>query len=285
MRLDQALVARGLCRTRSQAEAAIRAGLVLVNGAPADKPGRVVRDGDTLALRDEARYASRGGWKLEAALTRFQVTVAGRVCLDAGASTGGFTDCLLQHGARRVYAVDVGYGQLAWRLRQDPRVVVMERTNLRHLQADALPEAIDLVTLDLSFIGLGKVLPAVAGLLTARGEVVALVKPQFEAGRKDVGKGGVVRAPSVHRRVLEQVAAEAQALGFTPKAVMASPILGPNGNVEFLMHLARTPGSGVTDAELGRAVDEGRLLVEQQHRRRGQGDGGEGSGLDGEAGP
>jgi 23S rRNA (cytidine1920-2'-O)/16S rRNA (cytidine1409-2'-O)-methyltransferase len=236
-RLDVALVERGLAVSREQARARILAGDVRVDGQVAARPGVLVADAAALEVRAAPAFVSRGGDKLAHALARFGIVVADRVALDAGASTGGFTDCLLQRGARRVYAVDVGYGQLDWRLRQDSRVVVMERTNLRQL--DVLPEPIDLATVDLSFISLRLVLEAVRRLLGPVGEVVALVKPQFEAGRGQVGRGGVVRDPAVHRAVLEAVLGWAAAHGFAVRGLTASPLRGPAGNVEFLAHLAK----------------------------------------------
>lgn len=202
-RLDVLLVERGLAESRTQAQRLIRAGLVRVAGQVADKPGTQVATNAAITLQARPRFVSRGGEKLEAALVRFGLDVRGWVAADVGASTGGFTDCLLQHGARRVYAIDVGYGQLDWRLRNDPRVVVMERTNARYLES--LPEPVDLVTVDVSFISLGLILPMAVRWLKPGGRVVALIKPQFEAGRREVGKGGVVRDPQVHRRVLERV--------------------------------------------------------------------------------
>ncbi len=240
-RLDVLLFERGLAESRAQAQRLIRAGLVRVAGQVADKPGTQVMTNADITLQTRPRFVSRGGDKLEAALVRFGLDVAGVVAADVGASTGGFTDCLLQHGACRVYAVDVGYGQLAWRLRNDPRVVVMERTNARYLES--LPEPVGLVTADVSFISLGLILPAVVCWLTpplppstggGEGKVVALIKPQFEAGRREVGKGGVVRDPEVHRRVLERVLGIAAELGLGLRGLMLSPLRGPAGNVEFL---------------------------------------------------
>jgi 23S rRNA (cytidine1920-2'-O)/16S rRNA (cytidine1409-2'-O)-methyltransferase len=231
-RLDVLLVERGLAESRTQAQRLIRAGLVRVRGQVADKPGPQVATNVEITLQARPRFVSRGGEKLEAALTRFGLDVTGAVAADVGASTGGFTDCLLQHGARRVYAIDVGYGQLAWRLRNDPRVVVMERTNARYLEN--LPESVDLVTADVAFISLGLILPAAVRWLSPDGQVVALIKPQFEAGRREVGKGGVVRDPEVHRRVLERVVSIAAELGLGLCGLMPSPLRGPAGNVEFL---------------------------------------------------
>ena len=238
-RLDTLLVLRGEFESREKARAAVLAGLVLVDGIPQARPGARVREGAHLEVKRPAHpYVGRGGLKLEAALDRFGVEARDRVALDAGASTGGFTDVLLRRGARLVYAVDVGYGQLDWRLRTDPRVVVMERTNLRLLDPASLPEPPGLVTLDLSFISLGKVLGVVSRALAPGGEVLALVKPQFEAGRAKVGKGGVVRDPRVHRAVLAEVAREASLAGLGVVGVSHSPLRGPKGNLEFWLHLA-----------------------------------------------
>ena len=231
-RMDLLLVERGLAESRARAQRLIRAGLVRVGGQVSDKPGTQVPVSAEIALQARPRFASRGGEKMEAALLRFELDVAGAVVADVGASTGGFTDCLLQRGAARVYAVDVGYGQLDWRLRNDSRVVVMERTNARYLES--LPEPVDLVTADVSFISLGLILPAAVGWLRPDGQVVALIKPQFEAGRREVGKGGVVRDPDVHRRVLERVLGKAAGLGLGLRGLMPSPLRGPAGNVEFL---------------------------------------------------
>jgi len=231
-RLDLLVVDRGLAESRARAQRLIRAGLVHVAGQVSDKPGTQVPTNADVTLQARPRFASRGGEKLEAALARFGLDVAGMTAADVGASTGGFTDCLLQRGAGRVYAIDVGYGQLDWRLRNDPRVVVMERTNARYLER--LPEAVDVVTADVSFISLGLILPAAVGWLRPAGQVVALIKPQFEAGRREVGKGGVVRDPAVHRRVLERVLGIADGLGLGLRGLMPSPLRGPAGNVEFL---------------------------------------------------
>ncbi len=231
-RLDRLLVARGLVESRSIAQRLIRAGEVLVEGQLVDKPGTQVPVDAVIRLKARPRFVSRGGEKLAAALERFDVPVEGRVAADIGASTGGFTDCLLQHGAAKVYAIDVGYGQLAWKLRRDPRVVVMERTNARYLRA--LPEKVGLIVSDLSFISLRLVYATAIDWLEEGGDVVSLIKPQFEAGRREVGRGGVVRDPRVHRRVLEEVAAAMAKLGLGLRGLMASPLLGPAGNVEFL---------------------------------------------------
>jgi 23S rRNA (cytidine1920-2'-O)/16S rRNA (cytidine1409-2'-O)-methyltransferase len=238
VRLDQLLVGRGLARSRAEAQALLLAGRVEMSGGGNRilKPGQMVDPGVAVAVLPGPRWASRGGEKLEAALVGFEIPVAGLACLDSGASTGGFTDVLLARGARIVYAVDVGRGQLIDRLRRDPRVVNMERTNLRSLEA--LPEPVQLATLDLSFIGLRQVLPAVRRLLTDDGEVVALIKPQFEAGRGVVPRGGVLHDPAVHREVLLRFGADLAGAGFRPLGLLRSPISGTEGNVEFLSHLA-----------------------------------------------
>ena len=232
-RLDALMVERGLADSRSWAQRLIMAGEVRVDGQVSLKPGREVDRRVSLEVAAAPRFVSRGGEKLEAALAGFSLEVQGAVCADVGASTGGFTHCLLQHGAARVYAIDVGRGILHWSLRQDPRVVVLEGVNARYLKA--LPEQADLATVDASFISLLVVLPAIAGWLKPTAEVVALVKPQFEAGRQAVGKGGVVRDPAVHRRVLETVLAGLPPLGLHPWGLMRSPLLGPKGNIEFLL--------------------------------------------------
>ncbi len=242
VRLDQLLAERGLARSRAEAQALIVAGDVVLEGAPTRrlKPGQLVDSESGVTLIERRRWASRAGAKLERALDEFEIDPSGLACLDAGASTGGFTDVLLSRGARVVYAVDVGRAQLIDRLRRDPRVVSMERTNLRTL--DALPEPIDLATLDLSFISLGAVLGAVRALLAERGRVVALVKPQFEAGREVVPRGGVVRDSAVWRRVLGEVAEAATRARLHAHRAIPSPIAGGDGNVEFLADLRLSPG-------------------------------------------
>ncbi len=234
-RLDQLLVERGLAESREKAKALVLAGAVFVDGQKADKPGHSVAITSRVEITERLPYVSRGGFKLEAALDRFGIDPRGRVCVDAGASTGGFTDVLLQRGAGRVYAVDVGTGQLDWKLRNDARVVVKEGINARYLKPEHIGEPVDLAVCDVSFISLTLVLPAVAGLLKENGEIVALVKPQFEAGRGQVGKGGIVRDPELHRAAVERVARAAHALGFKTDT-MESPILGAEGNKEFLLY-------------------------------------------------
>ncbi len=234
-RLDKLLVQRGLAESREQAQRMIMAGWVLVDDRPATKPGHKVAMDAPIRVREQLPYVSRGGYKLAAGLDAFHLSPEGWVCADLGASTGGFTDVLLQRGAARVYAIDVGYGQLHWRLRQDPRVVVMERTNARYLRH--LPAPVQLVAIDASFISLRLILPAAKRLLAPDGHIIALVKPQFEAGRERVGKGGVVRDPAVHRQVLMEIIEWATARDFGPQGLIPSPILGPKGNREFLLWL------------------------------------------------
>ena len=232
-RLDLLMVARGLVESRSLAQRFIYAGEVRVNGELVDKSGTAVPVDAEITLQARPRFVGRGGEKLAAALERFpSVEVAGKVAADIGASTGGFTDCLLQRGAAKVYAIDVAYGQLAWKLRQDARVIVMERTNARHLAA--LPEPVSLLVSDVSFISLRLIYAAAVHWLKPGGDVVSLIKPQFEAGRRQVGKGGVVRDPAVHRQVLENVTAFLAELGLGLRGLMVSPLQGPAGNIEFL---------------------------------------------------
>jgi len=249
-RLDTELVRRGLAASRTEAAEAIRDGHVTVRGAQAQKPSTLVGADESVALLDRPRrFVSRGGEKLDAALDAFGVDAAGRRCLDAGASTGGFTDCLLRRGAAAVVAIDVGYGQLAWELRNDPRVTVLERTNVRDVRDVALPFRPGLVVVDVSFISLRLVLPALADISAGDAEFVTLVKPQFEAGRDDVGGGGVVRNPAVWRRVLDDVRAACESAGLAPLGVIASPLLGPAGNAEFLLHARRGAVAGELDVD------------------------------------
>lgn len=254
-RLDEALVERGLAETRARARAWVMAGDVKVNDVVVTRAGAPVRPDDRVALANPPRFVSRGGEKLDHALVSFGVDAADAVAADLGASTGGFTDRLLQAGARRVYAVDVGYGQLAEKLRRDPRVVVLDRTNARYL--DGLPEAVDVVTIDVSFISLGLVLPVAARLLRPAGVCLPLIKPQFEAGRREVGKGGVVRDPAVHRRVLGDVLGQAASAGFGVRGLVPSPLRGPAGNVEFLAHLVL----GEEGGEMAPLIDEALAAV------------------------
>ena len=248
-RLDKLLVQRGLAPTREKAQAYILAGQVRVNDNPADKAGtRVDAEAQIAVTGKDHPYVSRGGVKLEAALDAFALDPAGLVCMDIGASTGGFTHCLLEQGAVKVYAVDVGQGQLDAKLRADGRVVVMEKTNARNLPVDSFPESPELATVDVSFISLEKVLPSVFGVLTLKGEAVVLVKPQFEVGKGQVGKGGVVRDGSHHRAVIARVARFAVLHGWHVRGVTASPLKGPKGNREFFLLLTKT-GRTLTDLD------------------------------------
>lgn len=237
-RLDQLLVERGLVESRSKARALIMAGKVLVNGHKVDKPGSPVSPTSRLEVLQPMPYVSRGGLKLAAALDHFGIVIEGKICLDVGASTGGFTDCLLQRGARRVYAVDVGKGQLDWKLRGDPRVVLCEGVNARYLSRTHVPEPVDLAVCDVSFISVTLILPALAALLKPEGEMVILVKPQFEVGRGQVGKGGVVREPELQQAACRKVEQALSALSFQVEC-MESPIRGAEGNREFLLHARR----------------------------------------------
>lgn len=263
-RLDVLLVSRGLAETRTKAQAIIMSGDVYVGGQKADKPGMSYEDTVEIEVRGQAcPYVSRGGLKLEKALRDFGVDPTGYVCSDSGASTGGFTDCLLQQGAAKVFAIDVGYGQLAWKIRQDPRVVCMERTNIRYVQPEDLGEPLDLSVVDVSFISLKIVLPAIARLLKPTGQVLCLIKPQFEAGKEKVGKKGVVRDPAVHQEVLEHFVALADELGFTIRNLTFSPVKGPEGNIEFLGHLSR-------EARVRNVPDLAALVAEAHETLKGQ---------------
>lgn len=239
-RLDVELFERGLAPSRERAKALIMEGLVYVGGQKADKPGTTVAEGAAIEVRDNGKaFVSRGGHKIEKALDYFAIDPAGLTVMDVGASTGGFTDCLLRRGAQKVYSIDVGYGQLAWSLRQDPRVKCMERTNIRYVTPDMLEETPSLCVIDVSFISLSLVLPVVASLLTENGRVACLIKPQFEAGKGKVGKKGVVREPEIHLEVLEKFVEHAHDAGFAVQNITFSPIKGPEGNIEFLGYLAK----------------------------------------------
>lgn len=239
-RLDVLLVERGLLESRQKAQATIMSGLVYVKGQKVDKPGTAVLNDAEIEIRGNTlRYVSRGGLKLEKAMKSFPIALEGSICADIGASTGGFSDCMLQNGAAKVYAVDVGYGQLAWKLRSDPRVVCMERTNARYLTHEQIPDELDFASVDVSFISLKLILPALCGLLKSGGHVACLVKPQFEAGKEKVGKKGVVRDPAVHLEVLEHFLEHARESGFTVLGLTYSPIRGPEGNIEYLGYLEK----------------------------------------------
>ena len=238
-RLDVLLVERGFAETRTKAQAIIMSGLVYVSGQKADKPGMSFDENSEIEVRGATcPYVSRGGLKLEKALRDFGVDPTGYVCSDSGASTGGFTDCLLQQGARKVFAIDVGYGQLDWKIRSDPRVVVMQRTNVRYVTPEQLGEPLDLSVVDVSFISLKIVLPVIKTFLKEKsGQVLCLIKPQFEAGKEKVGKQGVVRDPAVHKEVLDDFVALTNEIGFKILGLTFSPVKGPEGNIEFLAHL------------------------------------------------
>lgn len=247
-RLDILLVKRGLAESREKAKAVIMSGIVYVDGQKEDKAGQTFADTANIEVRGNTlKYVSRGGLKLEKAMECFDVSVKDKVCMDIGASSGGFTDCMLQNGAKKVYAVDVGHGQLAWKLRNDTRVVVMEKTNIRYVKPEDIGESIDFASIDVSFISLSKVLPAAYNLLGERGEIVALIKPQFEAGREKVGKKGVVREKSTHIEVIQNCFAYAKENGFFVRELEFSPVKGPEGNIEYLYHLVK---SGDIDSDI-----------------------------------
>lgn len=258
-RLDILLVRGGHAGGRDKAKALVMAGQVYVNGTRADKPGEEVDDSAAIEIRGETlRWVSRGGLKLEKAMAVFSISLNGAVCMDIGASTGGFTDCMLENGAAKVYAVDVGYGQLAWKLRGDQRVVVMERTNIRHVTEEQIGEKLDFASIDVSFISLSLVLPVAARLLRAGGQAVCLVKPQFEAGREKVGKNGVVRELSTHLEVAERACGFSKENGFGLLGFDFSPVKGPQGNIEYLMYLEKGGADRIGEAEVA-------ALVKQSH--------------------
>ncbi|WHE86263.1 TlyA family RNA methyltransferase [Lachnoanaerobaculum gingivalis] len=239
-RLDILLVKRGLAESREKAKAIIMSGIVYVDGQKEDKAGQIFAEEVDIEVRGNTlKYVSRGGLKLEKAMECFDVSVENKVCMDIGASSGGFTDCMLQNGAIKVYAVDVGHGQLAWKLRNDERVVVMEKTNIRYVKPEDIGEEIDFASIDVSFISLSKVLPAAFNLLKENGEIVALIKPQFEAGREKVGKKGVVREKSTHIEVIENCFEYARENNFSVEELEFSPVKGPEGNIEYLYHLVK----------------------------------------------
>ncbi len=241
-RLDSVLVARGFVQSRERAKALIAEGKVIVDHEKVDKPGTSIGvEAEIELIGPDLPYVSRGGLKLEGALRAFGVDPTGMVVLDVGASTGGFTDCVLQRGAKKVYAVDVGYGQLAWSLRTDPRVVNLERTNIRYLSREAIDEAVDLILIDVSFISIAKFLSRLLAFLKGGGRIVALIKPQFEVGKGEVGKGGVVKDPSLHRKVIDRLIGLSMDLGLEVLGVVESHLLGPKGNKEFFIHLRKRP--------------------------------------------
>jgi len=242
-RLDILLVEKGIFPTREKAKSAIMAGEVLVEGERVNKSGqRIKAESNISVIKEEAAYVSRGGEKLEKAIKVFNINVKGKRVIDVGASTGGFTDCLLKFGAKKVYCIDVGYGQLAWKLQKDNRVVVIDRTNIRYLTADKFDDLFELATIDVSFISLDKVLPAVYSLIKERGEIVALIKPQFEAGREFIQKGGLVKKAEVHQMVIERVGEKAQKIGFGIQGLTFSPLKKASGNIEYLICLVKNSG-------------------------------------------
>jgi len=258
IRLDQLVFDLGLAESRERAKTTIMSGLVFVNGQRADKPGMQVAPDVSVEVKGAAiPYVSRGGFKLEKALKVFTLDVSDKICIDCGASTGGFTDVLLKNGAKKVYSVDVGYGQLAWSLRNDERVVNMERTNIRYISSEQIPEVIDIAVMDLSFISIKLVLPAVCSLLKADGELMCLIKPQFEAGREEVGKKGVVRDKAVHLSVIESILSFAPTVGMTVMGLDFSPIKGPEGNREYLCYMKK----GIHEAN----VIDAQAVVEASH--------------------
>lgn len=264
-RLDVLLVERGMLESRQKAQAVIMAGQVYVEQQKVDKPGTAVANDANIEVRGHGlRYVSRGGLKLEKAMACWPISLAGKICADIGASTGGFTDCMLQNGAEKVYAVDVGYGQLDWKLRNDPRVVCLERTNARYLSTDQIPESLDFASIDVSFISLKLIFPALYDLLREGGEVACLIKPQFEAGREKVGKKGVVRDSAVHREVLEHFLEYAKDNHFTVLGITYSPIRGPEGNIEYLGYLRKSDAAdGAYDID---------AVVESSHRELKEGE-------------
>ena len=262
-RLDVLLVGRGLASSREKAKAVIMAGDVFVNGQREDKAGTMIDDKAEITVKgSQLKYVSRGGLKLEKAMSHFDLTPSGKVCMDVGASTGGFTDCMLQNGAVRVYSVDVGHGQLDWKLRNDDRVVCMEKTNIRYVVPEDIEERPSFVSIDVSFISLTKVLLPVRGLMTEDGEIVCLIKPQFEAGREKVGKKGVVRDPQVHREVICKVIEYAASIGLQSLNLEFSPIKGPEGNIEYLLHLKKLPDVIRHDGETDETEISGRTVPE-----------------------
>ena len=262
-RLDVLLVQLGLANSRELAKAYIMAGNVYVDGQKEDKAGtKVAVNADIEVKGSQMKYVSRGGYKLEKAINEFGVELEGKICLDIGASTGGFTDCMLQNGASKVYAIDVGYGQFAWKLRNDERVVCLEKTNVRYVTHEQVPDEGDFASIDVSFISLTKVLPAVLGVLGANGQLVCLIKPQFEAGREKVGKKGVVRDINVHREVIEMIVNYVRAQNLGILALDFSPIKGPEGNIEYLIYLDKSQ-TGMTEEEVQARLEE---VVAESHK-------------------
>ncbi len=267
-RLDVLLVKKGLAPSREKAKAVIMSGSVYVDGQKEDKAGSVFdEESAQIEVRGHALpYVSRGGLKLEKALKVFPITLTGKICMDIGASTGGFTDCMLQNGAAKVYSVDVGYGQLDWKLRQDDRVVCMEKTNFRYMTPEDIPDVLDFASVDVSFISLDKILTPAYALLKDQGEMVALIKPQFEAGREKVGKKGVVRDPKVHEEVISRIVRHADEVSFEVLDLSYSPIRGPEGNIEYLIHLRKNPERTVYPDILAVFEKKIKEIVEEAHQ-------------------
>ena len=251
IRLDRLMFEKGLTESREKAKAIILGGNVLVNGLTVDKAGEMVKESASIEVLKKLPYVSRGGIKLEEAIKSFNVSVKDKTAMDVGASTGGFTDCLLQNGAERVYAVDVGYGQFSWRLRNDPRVVLLEKTNIRYLEKNAIKDSIDISTIDVSFISLLKVIPNVLKFLSPGKEIIALIKPQFEAGRKDVGKGGVIRDETIRQDVIGKIRDWAVNMGLDVRGIIKSPITGPKGNIEYLIYLIHNSSEAKAHRHIG----------------------------------
>ncbi len=264
MRLDLLLVERGLEETRQRAQAVIMSGQVYVEGRRVDKPGTAIAADAALEVREGLRYVGRGGLKLEKAVQAFPISLEGKTCADIGASTGGFTDCMLQNGASKVYAVDVGHGQLAWKLRNDPRVICLERTNARYLTQEQIPDPLDFASVDVSFISLKLILPPLRALLREEGHAVCLVKPQFEAGREKVGKKGVVRDPAVHLEVLEHFFEHSRTAGFSIQGLTYSPIRGPEGNIEYLGYLGGPKELAAHSFDLEALVEESHWTLKEE---------------------
>jgi 23S rRNA (cytidine1920-2'-O)/16S rRNA (cytidine1409-2'-O)-methyltransferase len=263
-RIDVLLVEKGFFDSREKARKNLMAGLVFVDNARVDKPGEKVKRDANIEVKGVAiPYVSRGGLKLEKAIKAFDLNLEGKISMDVGASTGGFTDCMLKNGASKVFAVDVGYGQMAWSLRTDPRVVCMERTNIRYVKSEDIGDKLDFASIDVSFISLKLVLPVVKSLLNENGEIIALIKPQFEAGREKVGKKGVVRDPEVHREVVDKIVTFAQSIGLSLKGLTFSPIKGPEGNIEYLAYFAKTEETEKTVDELNEIIEN---IVENSHK-------------------
>ena len=262
-RLDVLLVKKGIYQSRERAKASIMAGVVYVDGQKSDKAGNMVDENAEITVKESiCPYVSRGGLKLEKSMKEFDISLDGTVCMDIGASTGGFTDCMLKNGAVKVYAVDVGYGQLDWKLRTDERVVNMEKCNIRYLDVDAIPDKIDFISIDVSFISLKLVLPVASKLLGDSGSLVCLIKPQFEAGREQVGKKGIVKDKKVHQEVIERVFGFAAANGFTPRGLTYSPVTGAKGNIEYLLYLSKSEGLSYNISCIHELVDNSHRELE-----------------------